>query len=742
MDLLAPAALWWLLALGVLLLIPRIRLPRSRRLAAALHFWMPSDADERPRPVVRLRRHRSLILQALAIVALVGALTKPILFWHGRTLAIVVDVSASMAAVEGNRTRLGLARDAALAQVAALPLGSRVRLISAGETVEFHGEFGASGTAVRAALDRLTPQPSGALLADAIDTAKAIADADVLVVTDAPSTDDGRVQWVQVGSTVRNVALTALAARRLVDSPLDAELIAELSNYSDTALSVPLVISGPAGTIHASDVPLREWESRVVTVPIPAATGTYSARIGHDDALAADNVAATTLPGVVARVALTGRPSAFTRTALAVNPAVTIVDDPAQANLVVCGGCDLVPNVAANVLITRAAGVPRLDRRHPVAAAAAPLALEGVARIEATRRVLRLGVDDEDVRIVRDAAFPLLMAASVEWLVNAPSEGGTQTLLAGESDLRIVKAPPSRTTASSRGEKASPLALTTACLVGALLFVALDWFWLGGRAATPAVLVLRGLIVVALVASIFGVRLPWGEGRAAVVFALDRSQSIGPSAEAAAARTIEQQASRMRTGDRAGVVVFGADAVVDQPLSEASPRSRPDSDVARGGTDVERAIRVARTTLPPDGLRRIVLLSDGHATSGDAAREIAAANRDGVGVDVVPLRQRRTATARVHAVHAPAQVTAGERFDVALIVSGAPGERVAVSLMRDARTIHSSTTTLDARGDSLVTVSERVADSGVVTYTATTEGRDAADAGTAVTVAVFRRCFT
>ena len=115
----------------------------------------------------------------------------------------------------------------------------------------------------------------------------------------------------------------------------------------------------------------------------------------------------------------------------------------------------------------------------------------------------------------------------------------------------------------------------------------------------------------------------------------------------------------MREGDRAAVVVFGRDAVIDQRLSSRAPLPNVTSPMIGDQTNVEAALRVARAALPRDGARRIVLFSDGHDTTGDPLREAAIAGADGIRIDAVPLNVRPLESIHVARVTAPPDVRVG-----------------------------------------------------------------------------------
>ena len=87
----------------------------------------------------------------------------------------------------------------------------------------------------------------------------------------------------------------------------------------------------------------------------------------------------------------------------------------------------------------------------------------------------------------------------------------------------------------------------------------------------------------------------------------------------------------------------------------------------RKGTDLAAALQVAAAAIPPFYVPRIVLLSDGNATAGDALKA-AASLKGNVEVLTAPLPVRTDPEVQVSAVTAPAQVLQGEPFNVEVLI--------------------------------------------------------------------------
>jgi Ca-activated chloride channel homolog len=174
--------------------------------------------------------------------------------------------------------------------------------------------------------------------------------------------------------------------------------------------------------------------------------------------------------------------------------------------------------------------------------------------------------------------------------------------------------------------------------------------------------------------------------RMAVIVAIDRSRSIDLVAGVDGRVRSELQVAEqsMRADDRIGTIAFGATAAAEDPpraRSEGAPPQRVE--VGRDATDLEAAIRRGLAELPPDAAGRLVLVSDGVQTRGDALAGAAAAVAADVPVDVVVLEQKVVPDVRVVAVRTPAHADVDEPFELRVVTSSAVATDVDLRIRQD-----------------------------------------------------------
>ncbi len=181
--------------------------------------------------------------------------------------------------------------------------------------------------------------------------------------------------------------------------------------------------------------------------------------------------------------------------------------------------------------------------------------------------------------------------------------------------------------------------------------------------------------------------------RLTLLVAIDRSRSMDlvPGAESRIDLELRVAEKGMREDDRIGTIAFGAEAATEDPPRPRSDLPAPQRvALGRDGTDIEAAIRRAVGEVPPDSAARIVLLTDGVETRGDALVAAATAVAAEVPIDAVVLEQKRTNDLRVVSVRAPAHADEGEPIDLRLVTSSTVATDIQIRVKRDGELIHTA----------------------------------------------------
>lgn len=198
---------------------------------------------------------------------------------------------------------------------------------------------------------------------------------------------------------------------------------------------------------------------------------------------------------------------------------------------------------------------------------------------------------------------------------------------------------------------------------------------------------LRLLLLAALTLALADARLLRNSQNLSVVFLVDHSDSINPASRQTAQTFIQNALAQKPADDTAGIVVFGANAVVEetprQNLAITELVSQPDT----GYTNIADAIRLGLALFPPDSPRRLVLLSDGRNNLGDplSAAQLAAAG--GAQLNVVELPTLSGPEVRLQTLNTPDTLHEGERFDLEMTLESNLATQSEVQIFADGRLI-------------------------------------------------------
>lgn len=241
----------------------------------------------------------------------------------------------------------------------------------------------------------------------------------------------------------------------------------------------------------------------------------------------------------------------------------------------------------------------------------------------------------------------------------------------------------------------TPLAL-------ALLLTIPYFIWLGRPRATTrtpwrdwAALLVRLLIVALIVLGLAGAQAVRAADDLAVAFLLDASDSMSPAQVEQAEAFVAAEIARMGPNDQAAVVVFAADALVERPFSRLADLAPVTSLPRPLQTNLDEAMRLALAIFPAGSARRIVVLSDGIATAGDARGAAQLAATAGVPVDFVYLPRPAAGSEVVLLdVNAPTRVRQGEIFRIDITAESSSDTAAELRVLSGGALVHAETVQL------------------------------------------------
>jgi hypothetical protein len=323
-------------AVPTLVLLYFLKLRRREVLISSTLLWQRAVRDLQVNaPFQRLRRNILLLLQLLALLAVLFALARPtasLTGGPGRRYVILIDRSASMSAVEDGETRLERAQREARVLAESLRGGAAFALQNQADQAmviafDAHAKvlcnFTSDKRQVLSAIDAVEPTDGPSSLAEAITVARAFGTpegeendrtsqerAQLVLFSDGRIRDldeivvqEGEVDFRCLGESGANVAVVAMQARRSYERSDEVTVFASLANFGDDAAAgeVELSVDGDVRALRAIRIPARPAPRG--DVPAPPTTRAVSftlehpgaavvaVRFAHEDALAGDDVA-------------------------------------------------------------------------------------------------------------------------------------------------------------------------------------------------------------------------------------------------------------------------------------------------------------------------------------------------------------------------------------------------------------------------------------------------------------------
>jgi uncharacterized membrane protein len=234
---------------------------------------------------------------------------------------------------------------------------------------------------------------------------------------------------------------------------------------------------------------------------------------------------------------------------------------------------------------------------------------------------------------------------------------------------------------------------------------------------------LRVLIVALLVGALAGAQVAQRKTGMCVLFVLDQSDSITPEQKQAELEYVKKACQRMPSGDTAGMIAFGTEAFVEKAPQPRLSVPEVHSAVGTTYTDLAAATRLALAAFPEEALKRVVLISDGNETLGNAVEEAKIAASNDVAVDTVPLVTERQKEVVVEKLDVPPSAKVGEPFQAKLIIKAHNNTKARVRLYRNDQYLGEQQVTL-VQGTNRFEFPQQLKAAGAYTYDAVLECKD------------------
>ena len=243
-------------------------------------------------------------------------------------------------------------------------------------------------------------------------------------------------------------------------------------------------------------------------------------------------------------------------------------------------------------------------------------------------------------------------------------------------------------------------------------------------------LIVRIIIVVLLILSVADVQYLKTDDKLAVMFLADISDSISDDGLTKATDYVNEA---LKSGDgnhQSGLIAFTDKAEVvrgllkngDEPdaeleLTEVKQAWLETDEDAGDTTNIAQAIETAWGTFPANANKRIVLITDGVETQGDAVHTALRGKDFGIQIDTVPIYPSDEPEVMVQRLDMPAQVKQGAPFNVEVLIHSNHEDVAEIRLFKNKFEVAKQETRLE-EGENRVIFTETAMDSGTLTYDA------------------------
>jgi len=248
------------------------------------------------------------------------------------------------------------------------------------------------------------------------------------------------------------------------------------------------------------------------------------------------------------------------------------------------------------------------------------------------------------------------------------------------------------------------------------------------RTRWAVMLALRLALVIAGVFAVAELTLRRSVDDLAVVFVLDRSASVGAAARQRGIDFVRAALEDQGPNDQAGVVVFGAEAMVEQELRDHLVFHEVESAPSPHQSDLAAGLRLGTALLPADRTRRVVVLTDGAQTRGDVGAQALLTATDDLRIAAVDLSGQEGPEVVLDDLLAPERVDAGAAYEVKVVARSETAVRGTIRMYRNESYLGEMEVSLAAGRTHVFPFRQEASDPGLYRYKAVIEVDERGDA--------------
>lgn len=262
-----------------------------------------------------------------------------------------------------------------------------------------------------------------------------------------------------------------------------------------------------------------------------------------------------------------------------------------------------------------------------------------------------------------------------------------------------------------------------------LLLPMVATLWLGrqrlGRGRAVLVVGVRAVVLLSVLLALAGLSWRQAVDALGVVFVVDVSGSVNAEEEQRALDFVRDALSHQGPEDKVGVVVFGGSAMVEASPREDLRLARFESRPSPHHSDLAAGVRLASAILPADRSRRIVVLSDGEQTRGDANAQVLLTAGEDLQIATHTLERALGPEVLVEELLLPPRVDEGSPFDLRVVVRATQAARATLRLYRNDTYLGERPVALSADRAQVVRLPQPAAPTGLYRYRAVLQPDDA-----------------